>query len=235
MKYVFIFIILLVPFVSGWNWNTHTAIVDSFYYGLDEDVRGRLNLSLMEYGGVVPDKEFRDYVRHSYPKSYAETSKWLEKAKEEILLGDYDKASLSFGIASHYVVDSFSSPHGVNGEEYSLHKEYEDQGSEDYFYVECVKEEFDLQELLQSGLLEGKNWGKWVETKDKEYPLSAVASSMGYVFSIGMWVFDGECYSFETEFEDKGYGLSLFQIISCFVIVLVIVIICVSLYMDFKR
>ena len=124
MRFITLFLILLLtPVVSAWNWDTHQAFDDSVYYRLDDNIKSKLNLGLMEYGSIIPDKEFKDFTRHSFPLAIKQAEYWIEKARDNLHDGDYNNASLSFGIASHYIVDSFSAPHSISGEEYELHKD----------------------------------------------------------------------------------------------------------------
>ena len=129
-------------FISGWNFQTHQDIVESVYYSLNNI--SYLNLTTLKYGAIVPDKVFRDHRLHSYPKSYINGLKWLNETKNALKNHDYNNASYAFGIATHYIADSFSAPHNIKGESSRLHAMYENQASVVYDYVNCKKYEYEL-------------------------------------------------------------------------------------------
>ncbi len=235
MRFITLFlIIILIPSASAWNWDTHQAFADSVYYRLDDSIRLKLNLGLMEYGSITPDKEFKDFTRHSFPLSIKQAESWIEKMKKNVGDGDYNNASLSFGIASHYIVDSFSAPHSISGEEYDLHKKYEDQGSEGYKYADCISEHFSLGDVIYTGSQQGKRWEAWVGTRNNEFPQSAVHDAALYLTAIAMEIFNSSCNSFETKFEKEEKAFELWKMISIIVICLLILYFAASLYKDLK-
>jgi hypothetical protein len=195
MKWIFILVLLLV---SGWNWETHTAFVDSVYYSLDEGRREQLSLELLEEGSIAPDKEFRDFVRHSYPHAIGQAELWLVEARDAVVRGDYDTASYAFGVVSHYVSDSFSSPHGVSGEEYFLHKAFEDQASVVYDVVACEEFNVNVDKSILRGSYEGNYWDEWVTTRDERLVRNGVVGASKVVTALGMDVFGSTCSSFST-------------------------------------
>src|SRR3989344_1639489 len=113
-------ILLLIPNVFAWNWFTHQEIGENVYNALPEDLQNKLNLEKIKEGTIAPDKDFKDNVRHHYPQSYNLTLHWLDVAKNSLETQDYDNASYAFGVATHYVSDSFSAPHYVKNEQNKL-------------------------------------------------------------------------------------------------------------------
>jgi len=162
---LFVVLMLILPFSYGWNWRTHEDFVVGIYYLLDDPVRNELDLDEMKRGATAPDKKFKDFVRHSYPASYEEATYWLEKAKDSYDNQDYRNSSYYFGVASHYISDSFSSPHNVKGEKGSLHSAYEKKAYFDRINFECIDKEFDLEKELINSLKTGDDWEEWIKTR----------------------------------------------------------------------
>jgi hypothetical protein len=121
-------LMVMMPVGVAWKWDTHSNIVEQVYYDLPNDVQTKLSMKSMDDGSNDPDQKFHDTRSHSFPSSYSRAIEWLDKGKAAYHDGDYDYASYCFGVASHYISDSFSAPHCVSGEESDMHTKYEEQG-----------------------------------------------------------------------------------------------------------
>ena len=154
-----------IPASSAWSWDTHSQIIDTVYQGLPSEVGKNLNLEVMENASIVPDKVFNDKTYHSYPKSYQKAKTWLEKGKSAYDAGNYQEASYDYGVASHYISDTFSAPHGVSKESSSDHSSYENQGSK--LKPTATYKTGDLKTLMENGYnQDGVSWNDWIQTKD---------------------------------------------------------------------
>lgn len=154
-----------IPASSAWSGYTHSQIIDTVYQGLPSDVQNNLNLEVMENASIVPDKVFNDRTYHSYPKSYEKAKIWLDKGKAAYGAGNYQEASYDYGVASHYISDTFSAPHGVSKESSSDHSNYEKQGSK--LKPTATYKTGDLKTLMENGYnQDGASWNEWMQTKD---------------------------------------------------------------------
>ncbi len=158
-------LIIMMPASDAWSWKTHSQIVDVVYYGLPADVQKNLDLGIMENASNDPDEIFHDFTYHSYPNSYNKSLYWLNQGKIDYDNGNYRNASYDYGVASHYISDSFSAPHGVSGEASSLHSKYEDHGKKLNPVISPVNG--DLNNLLSNGKVDGAlSWDEWILTND---------------------------------------------------------------------
>ena len=114
-----------MPISDTWTWKTHSDIVDVVYYGLPVDVQQKLDLNAMRDGSNDPDEKFHDFTYHSYPKSYDKAKMWLDQGKAAYDKGDYINASYDYGVASHYISDTFTPNHTLSPENYADHSKYE--------------------------------------------------------------------------------------------------------------
>lgn len=107
------FLLLLISPVYSWEWTAHKKIVDEVNNNLPADVQKNLKpyISLMKEGSTYPDTIQGDKINHGYPGSYPKTNNWLDKGKVAYDKGDYKEAAWCFGVASHYITDTFSAPH----------------------------------------------------------------------------------------------------------------------------
>ncbi len=206
MKY---FILVFVIFICGWNWNTHMDLVDSVFYSLSEETRDNLDLYSLKEGIITPDRDFEDFRYHSYPLSYNKTRDWLEESAMHYGVDKFE-SSIAFGIASHYITDSFSSPHNFAGENYYDHLYYESLGNNSYLYVPCKFG--DVSDVLVNSLETGKDWESWLENESEEKVWEDVSLAMRslYIFSS---MFFGECYDYETVYEEGEFELSYWRVI----------------------
>ncbi len=107
------FLFLITSPVTAWEWNAHKKIVDEVYTNMPSDVQKDLKpyIALMKEGSTYPDTIPGDKVNHGYPGSYPQTTMWLDKGKVAYEKGDYKESAWCFGVASHYISDTFSAPH----------------------------------------------------------------------------------------------------------------------------
>jgi hypothetical protein len=161
--------LIFAPVSTAWTWNSHSKIVDSTYYSLPTYVQSKLSLTAMRDGSNDPDEIFHDNRVHSYPYSYNKAVYYLNQGSTYYKLKKYALASKSFGIASHYISDSFSAPHCVSGETSSQHSSYENQASKLTPHV--TFKSGGLNTLMQSGYNSGKiDWSNWIKTRYSYYP-----------------------------------------------------------------
>lgn len=157
--------LIFAPVSDAWTWPTHSDIVDAVYKGLPTDVQSKLDLSIMRDASNDPDEVFKDFTDHSYPLSYSKAKSWLDQGKAAYDRGDYKNASYDYGVASHYISDSFSAPHCVSGESSSDHSKYEDQAEK--LKPVATYSSGDLKMKMENGYNQGKNsWSEWLKTKD---------------------------------------------------------------------
>jgi hypothetical protein len=160
--------IIFAPVSSAWTWTTHSKIVDSTYNSLPSSIKSKLSLSAMRDGSNDPDEKFHDYRDHSYPYSYNKAVYYLNLGKTYYKQKKYVTASKCYGIASHYISDSFSAPHCVSGEKSSQHSSYENQASK--LKPQVTYKSGTLSTLMKSGYNTGKiDWSKWVKTRYSSY------------------------------------------------------------------
>lgn len=199
-KFIFFCLALLV--ISAWNWETHPAFVETIYYSLDDTARDSFNLTALQEGSLAPDKDFHDNRYHHYPPSYNLTLYWLQKARNAYRQGLFNEASYAFGVASHYVSDSFAAPHNIEKESSRDHGFYENQGSAQYRVVLCP-EAFHLVEInrtLSDATATGKTWQSWLQTKETTYPETAVAAAMDPLYHLFWQTFNVTCLRKETNY-----------------------------------
>lgn len=151
--------------VYKWLWPTHASVAEAVYLALPVDVQQNLNLDIMQDGSNDPDEKFHDTRAHSYPSSYKRAMKWLERGKASYENKDYDDASYSFGVATHYISDTFSAPHCAEKESSKDHHNYEVVA--DTFTPNISYLEGELASQMQKGVEQGKkDWKRWKKTRD---------------------------------------------------------------------
>ena len=157
--------LILMPVSDAWTWKSHSDIVDVVYYGLPVDVQQKLDLNAMHDGSNDPDEKFHDFTYHSYPKSYDKAKMWLDQGKAAYDNGDYINASYDYGVASHYISDTFSAPHAVSRENYADHSKYENHAKKLTPIATPVNG--DLNTIMQDGKTQGAvSWNNWLQTHD---------------------------------------------------------------------
>ncbi len=160
---VLILSLVLVPCDYAWKWQTHSKIVEKTYYTLPTYIKKNLNLNAMKNGSNDPDQKFKDFKKHSFPYSYYLALKWLNKGKTAYANKKYHNASYDFGVASHYISDTYSAPHSANDTSY-LHSIYEKQANYLKPTISIVNK--DLYTSLKQGDAQGeKDWSSWKKTR----------------------------------------------------------------------
>lgn len=184
---ILVFLAVFTVNCNAWVWETHQNIVDKVYSDMPRELQVKLNLSLMEEGSIAPDKVFHNNVLHHYPQSYELALKALNENN------DWDNISYNFGIATHYISDSFSAPHYISNEPYKLHEEFEKQIKNYIPKTKCYNYRIDLKKGLENGSLNYREWGEWLLTKNKEIPEREVEQAMTLVYSIAFDKFNFNC------------------------------------------
>ncbi|MBI2148833.1 zinc dependent phospholipase C family protein [Candidatus Woesearchaeota archaeon] len=195
MKYfILLIVLLLIPQVHAWKWETHQNIIEYIYFNLPIEAQQQLNITKLKEGSITPDKDFKDHKLHHYPKSLIEAEKWLNN--------DTD-ISFNMGIASHYITDSFAAPHNINGEDYKLHSAFENQVKNYYPNTKCYNYKLKIQDLSK-GTKTSEEWKIWLKTKDRIIPEKEVDESTKLLFSIILNKLNLTCIK-NTEIEEVSY------------------------------
>jgi len=156
--------LVLIPCGFAWKWQTHSKITDKIYYSMPIYIQKNLNLNAMKDGSNDPDEKFQDFINHSFPRSYFNALIWLNKGKSAYNNKNYYYASYCFGVASHYISDTFSAPHSANDTTY-LHSTYENQANTIKPTISRTNDK-DLYNSLKQGDSQGKkDWSMWKNTK----------------------------------------------------------------------
>lgn len=152
-----------------WSWPAHASVAEVVFAELPENLKKNLDIEKMKDGSNDPDEEFKDTATHHYPKSYEKAVKWLDDGKLNYDSGNYTKASHCFGVASHYISDTFSAPHCVSKEPGDKHHKFEVIKDDYTPKIEPVSG--DLDTLMKKGIERGeKDWKNWIKTKDPTIP-----------------------------------------------------------------
>jgi len=194
MKKCLIFIILIIvpQITEAWDWNNHKAIVEKIYYSIPYEIQSKIDLEELRTGSIAPDKDFHDNRLHHYPKSYNKTVYWLDLAKNYIKENNYKNASYCFGVASHYISDSFVAPHYISGEDPKLHTKFEHQAST--IQTKCKKGSYDINETLYKASTENpQDWNDWLENENQDFPQKELEQASELVFSVFLEVFNTTC------------------------------------------
>ena len=153
---------LLISPATAWSFESHQAIVSKAYYLLPQTAQKNLNLDEMKKGSLAPDVTFHDYTRHEYSASVALAQNWLNKGKKAYKSKNYNYASYCFGVASHYIADTFSAPHCIKGESAAQHKAYEIQARGMTPSIRYMSGS--LKNILYNGYKQGnKDWRLWIK------------------------------------------------------------------------
>ncbi|MBI5680210.1 MAG: zinc dependent phospholipase C family protein [Methanobacterium sp.] len=172
-------LLMQIPSVSAWNWNTHEEIVAINYYSLPPDIQQNLDLSAMKDGAEAPDFKFFDFSNHRYPNSYNKASYWLNQGQYYYKTGDYHYASYCYGVASHYITDSFCAPHCGTNDNKLYHVLYEAEAS--FSTPQYIQSTDDLSSSLYNGRVNGEiSWNDWMQTKNRsniQKPLNQATST----------------------------------------------------------
>lgn len=212
-----IFVLLLfASSASAWNGKTHESLVENIYYSMPVQLQGQLNLTAMKYGATAPDLVFHDTVRHHYPPSQEFAYSYLSNITS---ISDF---SYNFGVASHYISDSFVAPHYVSGENYTLHSKFENQLNDYAVQAKCIDYGYSIEDL-HIGAENGNDWQLWINNNyNKSIPEKELEQSQQFLYSIAQKMLNYSCaqnylgYSEKSLFnaEDIGYlAILIFLII----------------------
>ena len=190
-KYLFVFLLLLL---SGWRWDTHQNLAETAFKSLPLDVQETLNLSAVREGAIAPDKDFRDNVHHRYPYSVPLSMQWLDEARVAYAIKDYDKASYAFGVASHYISDSFAGPHNINYESSDLHSLFERQVDSYQPLSACATGTVNIEDDLWQAATQGhQDWLEWIENKDRTIPQKETEAAVQLLYKVAHATFNTHC------------------------------------------
>lgn len=158
---------LLISPAAAWSIQTHQTIATKVYYSLPVPVEQKLDLNEMIRGSVAPDVVFKDNnPNHQYPASVKQTQNWLNKGKAAYNSKNYRYASYCFGVASHYITDTYSAPHTVAGETSKQHAAYENQGTGMTPSIRYMSGS--LNSIMSYGYKQGQpDWKLWLKTKNR--------------------------------------------------------------------
>ena len=174
---------LLISPAAAWSGETHQSIASQIYYSLPLSVQHNLNLSEMKRGAVAPDYVFQDMVDHVYPNSYPKAVNWLKAGKSAYKSGNYKYASYCFGVASHYIEDTFSAPHCYVGETHDQHVAYEKQATTMRPSLRYVSGT--IRYIMSSGYLQGKSDMKtWLKTRSSSIVQKDLNSGASAAYSM---------------------------------------------------
>ncbi len=187
MKKAIIILLLIIPSVIAWNYETHENIAALVASNLNIT----LDISNVKEGAIAPDKVFKDNVLHHYPPSYKKAVYWLNLAKEQHSSGNIGQASYSFGIASHYITDSFADPHYVSGESSYQHSKFENRG----YYNIRTKCSLYTSDINNSLYLASKDihWQEWLDSQSTSIPESKMEDATRALYSSTLLTFNASC------------------------------------------
>lgn len=221
-----IFLLLMLFFICSWNWKTHEEIAFTLYQSLNPELKEKLDLDLLVNGSIAPDKVFRDNVLHHYPPSLNKSMHYMNLTEYNLDKGDYENASYFLGVLTHYISDSFVAPHNIKKETSEQHSKFEkNPGS---VRIKCAKKGYNLNESLYAGSLNSKDWGKWLNTYDKEIPNKELDEAMELVFSVSLDLLNTTCYNPEVVYEDR--KVKPIKIIALLVIIIIMLVVIISLF-----
>lgn len=227
MKKLFLILLLIIPTSSAWDWQTHQNIALTIATNLPRNLS--LNYDLLKEGSIAPDKDFKDNVLHHYPPSYSKTLYWLNLTKYYYNKHNYNNASYAFGVATHYISDSFADPHYISKEPPKLHSEYEKLG---YYKIKtpCSDYNLDLNSTLYSAS-KNNQWNSWLKTKDPKIPEQKVEDASKLIYSVALKTFNTTCNKEKTIISYQKHNFLNKKVI----IFLILVVIAYSLYFTYKK
>ncbi len=203
--YLILIFLLIIPISEAWDWNTHKSIVDELYYSSPYELQQNLDLEQLRTGSIAPDKEFRDNVLHHFPPSYNKTLYWLNQTEYFIKINDYKNASYSFGVATHYISDSFVAPHSISGENYKLHSKFEK--SPILINTKCKIKEYNLFEELNKSQKNSEDWEPWLKNQTKEIPSKELNRAIELIFPLFLETFNTTCEERTTRIKEEHFQM----------------------------
>lgn len=187
-------LIISLLLVSAWNWPTHEEFSVKVHESFPQDIKSNLNLTLIKEGSIMPDKVFQDYERHSYPNSVEMADYWLRVSHNSYLEGNYTVASVSLGIATHYISDSFAAPHNVNNEDYSMHSKFETEAEGMPFFASCKVGKKDPEFYLSKAVVGKTDWGLWLRNKASNIQSKELSNALYAGYALSHAYYGKECY-----------------------------------------
>lgn len=121
----------------------------------------------MKAGANDPDEKFKDFEKHHFSPAFYE-AKWLAEGKKAWDKKEYTYASYCFGVASHYITDSFCAPHYITGELNEDHKAYETQTLNYTPKITYIRG--NLYTLTSMGPYTADKWQLWLKNRDPRIP-----------------------------------------------------------------
>lgn len=200
-----LFLIFIIPPCLAWDWETHKEIVNKLYYSTPYELQSKLDLDLLQQGSIAPDKDFHDNVLHHFPPTYNKTIFWLNKTQYYLSIKDYPNASYSFGVATHYISDSFVAPHSITGEDYKLHAKFEK--SPIPLKTKCENKEYNLFQNLEKAALNSNDWGIWLKNQTKEIPQKELEQAMQLIFPLFLDTFNTTCEVRTTTIQEEKFQI----------------------------
>ncbi len=168
---VLFFVVVLTVQLSpaaAWAVPTHYEIVVTTYHALPADVQSKLSLDVMMDGADDPDLKFFDYKYQRYPANQPKVDYWLDRGKIDYQNGDYQDASYSFGVATHYIADGCCAPHCVDNSSHYYHSIYELNAL--LLTPQIDNSIGDIHLIMQNDCSDGKNsWQCWMNNKNDGY------------------------------------------------------------------
>tara|TARA_Y100000310_G_scaffold343864_1_gene453558 strand:- start:2398 stop:3111 length:714 start_codon:yes stop_codon:yes gene_type:complete len=195
--------LLLIQASYAWDWQVHPRIAEKAVEALPLEIQEKLNTTKLIEGSIAPDKDFHDNVLHHYPPSYNKTLYWLNITKIEFEKENYNEASYAFGVASHYITDSFATPHYIYKEPGWLHSKYEKQPNEFEIQTTCKNKHLDLKDKLEYESTKTNLWSSWLETYDHSIPQNQVELATELMYSVALETFDTKCSPLTLTTESK--------------------------------
>lgn len=194
---IFVLLLFLIQTTNiyAWNSQTHQLLVENVYYSMPLSIQEKLNLTLMKKGSTDPDLVFHDTVNHHYPDTLNLAYKYLERIKT---LEDF---SYNFGVAAHYISDSFVAPHNIQKEDSQLHSKFEKQVNGHIIATKCGNYNYTLEDLYL-GTKNEDDWYIWLENQDKTIPQKELEQTQEFIYSIAMQKINYECSS-QLIYEEK--------------------------------
>jgi len=154
--------------VAAWSVPTHYEIAATTYYALPADVQSKLSLELMMEGADDPDLKFLDYQYHKYPENQPKVDYWLNRGSIDYKNGNYNDASYSFGVATHYIADGSCAPHCPDNTSHYEHSIYELNA-----LILTPKIDYsggDIHSIMNNDFIDGKDsWQSWMNNKNCIY------------------------------------------------------------------
>ena len=218
-----LFIILLSV---GWTWEGHTALVGAVYSSFPPPLQANLSLAFLDEGAIAPDKIFRDVTRHHYPYSLVQAERWLGEASASLAEGNYSAASYSFGVAAHYISDSFAAPHNMIGESSKDHTSFERQALRRPLQSPCQSGPFNLSEALQDATHTSEDWPLWLDTRNPDIPHQEFEDSLALLYRVAHATFNTTCRKEDVRYHSLPFWVSA-KVLFYFLLLLVFFLIAV--------